>query len=297
MTNELIFRVAGCDILVRSDAEFELEEGYLPYVVERPVSDAGKGTEYSPEITITAVPGIPRELLSGRELLFDAENEFQKFYSIYELPGGLGFAIYNQQTHSELQQVAVLNSDYSEWVVYYDANELPALPIRYPFGPIMLHYLTLKIDAVMMHASCAFDGEKGRMFTGFSGVGKSTISKLWAADGSRIINDDRLIIRREGEEYRVYNTPMYYADIPKVAPLTGIFLIRHNPVNDMKRVSGARAVSKVMAFSIQNNFDARYVSQRLAFFSELTACVPVYELGFVPDASVVSYIREHEDHS
>ena len=159
----------------------------------------------------------------------------------------------------------------------------------------MLHYLTLKIDAVMMHASCAYDGRTGRMFTGFSGVGKSTISKLWAQEGSRIINDDRLIIRRHGEEYRVYNTPMYYQDIPKVAPLGGIFLIRHYPENELKRVKGALAVSKVMAYSIQNNFDRRYVAQRLAFFSDLCSRVPAYELGFVPDASVVEYIRSYEE--
>ena len=146
----------------------------------------------------------------------------------------------------------------------------------------------------MMHASCAYDGRTGRMFSGFSGVGKSTMSKLWAQEGSRIINDDRLIIRRHGEEYRVYNTPMYYQDIPKAAPLGAIFLIRHYPENALNLLRGAQAVSRVMAYSIQNNFDRRYVSQRLAFFSELCARVPVFDLGFVPDASVVEYILANE---
>lgn len=286
MATELTFRVADCTIVLRSEAEIELEEGYIPFEVER--------TE-TPEIIIDAVPGLPVDLLSGRPLLFDAENEQQKFYTIYEMPEGLGFAIYNQQTHSDIQQIAVLSADYSKWTVYYDANSDTSLPLEYPFGPIMLHYLTLKIDAVMMHASCAYDGKTGRLFTGFSGVGKSTISKLWAQEGSRIINDDRLIIRRFGDEYKVYNTPMYYQDIPKVSPLGGIFLIRHYPENHIQRVTGARAVSKVMAYSIQNNFDSRYVAQRLAYFSELCAHVPVYELGFVPDVSVVEYIRNHEE--
>ncbi len=283
-----VIRVAECDILVQSESDFELEEGYIPFVAEGEMA-------LQPVITIDVVPELPADLLKGRQLLFDAENEQQKFYSIYQMPEGLGFAIYNQQTHSDIQQVALLNSDFTKWTVYYDAKTGDSFPLKYPFGPIMLHYLTLKIDAVMMHASCAYDGRTGRMFTGFSGVGKSTISKLWAQEGSRIINDDRLIIRRHGEEYRVYNTPMYYQDIPKVAPLGGIFLIRHYPENELKRVKGALAVSKVMAYSIQNNFDRRYVAQRLAFFSDLCSRVPVYELGFVPDASVVDYIRSHEE--
>ncbi|MDX9748069.1 MAG: hypothetical protein RBT57_06175 [Paludibacter sp.] len=285
---KLVFRVAECDILVQSESDFELEEGYIPFVAEGEMA-------LQPVITIDVVPELPADLLKGRQLLFDAENEQQKFYSIYQMPEGLGFAIYNQQTHSDIQQVALLNSDFTKWTVYYDAKTGDSFPLKYPFGPIMLHYLTLKIDAVMMHASCAYDGRTGRMFTGFSGVGKSTISKLWAQEGSRIINDDRLIIRRHGEEYRVYNTPMYYQDIPKVAPLGGIFLIRHYPENELKRVKGALAVSKVMAYSIQNNFDRRYVAQQLAFFSDLCSRVPVYELGFVPDASVVEYIRSHEE--
>lgn len=283
-----VIRVAECDILVQSESDFELEEGYIPFVAEGEMA-------LQPVITIDVVPELPADLLKGRQLLFDAENEQQKFYSIYQMPEGLGFAIYNQQTHSDIQQVALLNSDFTKWTVYYDAKTGDSFPLKYPFGPIMLHYLTLKIDAVMMHASCAYDGRTGRMFTGFSGVGKSTISKLWAQEGSRIINDDRLIIRRHGEEYLVYNTPMYYQDIPKVAPLGGIFLIRHYPENELKRVKGALAVSKVIAYSIQNNFDRRYVAQRLAFFSDLCSRVPVYELGFVPDASVVDYIRSHEE--
>ncbi len=289
---EIVFKVAECAIRVHSEHEFELEEGYLPFMVE---SEAGQAANLQPEVNIEVIPVMPDNFLSGKQLLFDAENEQQKFYSIYQLNEGLGFAIYDQKTRNSIQQLALLNNDFTNWTVYYDAKGGEVLPLSYPFGPIMLHYLTLKIDAVMMHASCAYDGKTGRMFTGFSGVGKSTISKLWALEGSRIVNDDRLIIRRFNNEYRVYNTPMYYQDIPKVAPLGGIYLIRHFPENTINQVSGATAVSKVMAYSIQNNFDRRYVAQRLAFFSELVSRVPVYELGFVPDVSVVHYILEQEE--
>ncbi|MCE1156301.1 MAG: hypothetical protein LWW91_09305 [Bacteroidales bacterium] len=289
---ETVFKVAECAILVRSEHDFELEEGYLPFVVE---AGSELETDSPPEVVINVVPLLPEGLISGRQLLFDAENEQQKFYSIYQMEDGLGFVIYDQQTRNDVQQVALLNKDFTNWTVYFDTKRADLFPLKYPFGPIMLHYLTLKIDAVMMHASCAFDGKKGRLFSGFSGVGKSTISKLWAQEGSRIINDDRLIVRRHNGGYRVYNTPMYYQDIPKVAPLGGIFLIRHFPENTMCRIKGAGAVSKVMAYSIQNNFDRRYVAQRLAFFSELVSQIPVFELGFVPDVSVVRYILEHED--
>ena len=146
----------------------------------------------------------------------------------------------------------------------------------------------------MMHASCAFDGVKARIFSGFSGAGKSTMSKIWSEVRNQIINDDRLIIRKQGDEYVVYNTPMYYQDIPKKAALSSVYLISHSPENNIKKLYGAMAVSRMMAFSIQNNFDKQYIQSRLNFFSELCSKIPVYDLGFVPDGNVVNFIKDNE---
>lgn len=276
-------RIADFLIELRSEKEIAFEEGYVPFLVDNPDSH--------PDLSVKCIAGLPTIDLSNAELVFEAENEQQKFYSIYKDGQNLIFFMYNQQTISDIQQIAVLNNDLTSWTLYYQVEDFA---LKYPFGPIMLHYLTLQTDAVMMHASCAYDGQKGRMFSGFSGAGKSTMSMIWSKAGNRIINDDRLIIRKIDGKYLVYNTPMYYRDIPKVAPLNGIFLISHSPVNKIKQLSGALAMSKVMAFSIQNNYDRRFVQQRLAIFSDLCSHVPVFDLGFVPDENVVKFILTHE---
>ena len=146
----------------------------------------------------------------------------------------------------------------------------------------------------MMHASCAFDGQRGRMFSGFSGVGKSTMSRIWAEAGNTIINDDRLIIRELENKFFVYNTPMYYKDIPKKAPLNAVYLIHHSPENKIQKLKGALAASRTMAFCIQNNYDQNFVAERLDFFVQLAAAVDIYDLGFVPNASVIEFIKAHE---
>ncbi len=279
--------IAEFSISLFSDSEIELEEGYLPFLLkEKPLNT---------DITIHCFAGLPNRIPSKSELVFDAENEDQKFYSIYRTNEGLVFLMYNQQTKDEIQQIAVLDETYSHWKVYSEISNNTISPLKYPFGPIMMHYMTLKFDAVMMHASCAFDGKKGRMFSGFSGAGKSTMSKLWADAGNRIINDDRLIIRKIGNEYFVYNTPMYYQDIPKKSPLNSVFLISHSPVNKINRIYGALAISKVIAFSIQNNFEKETIQNRLAFFADLCSKVQVFELGFVPDINVVDFIVANEN--
>ncbi len=279
-------QIAGFLIKLYSDSTILLEEGYKPFVTQ---------TNNNADIMIECFAGIPTQPFQHDELVFEAKNEQQRFYSIFRIGKNLGFIIYNQQNIGEIQQVAILDETFAHWKVYSEAlPQNSILPLKYPLGPIVMHYMTLTSEAVMMHASCAFDGEKARLFSGFSGAGKSTMSKLWADAGSRIINDDRLIIRKRKNGYIVYNTPMYYRDMPKEAPLNSIYLISHSPENKAKRLNGAMAISKVMAFCIQNNFDKQFIQSRLSFFSELCMQIPVFELGFVPDESVIHFIKANE---
>jgi hypothetical protein len=281
-------KITVADFLIKllSESNIELEEGYFPFLSNENTAEA--------DISIECIAGLPGNPFENEKLVFEAKNETQKFYSIYKSGSNLGFIIYNQQTN-EIQQLATLDETYTHWKIYSElTDENNLLPLKYPMGPIILHYLTVKSDAVMIHASCAFDGFNGRIFTGFSGAGKSTISKIWADAGNLIVNDDRLIIRKRENDFYVHNTPMYYQDVPKAVPLNSIFLISHSPQNKIKKLSGALAVSKVLAFCIQNNFDKKIIHNHLEFLSELCTHISVYELGFVPDSGVVNFIKANE---
>jgi len=240
--------------------------------------------------------GIPTTLFDGCETLFEAKSDTQRFYSVLKYGDSLGFILYNQQGSNDIQQMTVLDTTLSHWTIYSEPMEDGRLyPMKYPMGPILLYYLVVKNDAVMIHASGIFDGVKGRIFTGFSGTGKSTMAKQWLSCGSIVINDDRLIIRRVGDQYRMYNTPMYYADQPKSAPVDAVHLIRHFPENITQRIVGAKAVSKVMAFCIQNNFDKKFIQNYIGFLTGLCLSAGIYETGFVPDTDIVRYIQQHEE--
>lgn len=284
--NSISLVIAGFSIRLFSDHEIQLEDGYLPFVETQDVAE--------PDFTVHCIEHMSGIDLDASDLLFQAENEFQKFYSVYRAGSQLAFVIYNQQTNNEIQQIAFLDESFKHWTVHCEIVNDLFLPLRYPMGPIIMHYITLKTNAVMMHASCAFDGTKARLFTGFSGAGKSTMSMLWSKAGNQIINDDRLIVRKQEGGFFVYNTPMYYKDMPKKAPLSSIFLISHSPENRIKKLSGAMSISRVMAFSIQNNFDRRFIEGRLDLFTELCSQVGVYELGFAPDESVVNFVLANE---
>ena len=282
----LQLRIAEFNIELTSTSKLELDEGYDHFIVKQ-----------SPYINIfiACFAGFPQGLsLKSNDLVFEATNDQQKFYSIYKQSDRLIFILYNQKKINTVQQIGYLDASFSHWKIFSQGINGVIQPMVYPMGPILLHYITLQSDAAMMHASCAFDGINGRLFSGFSGSGKSTISKIWADAGSQIINDDRLIIRYQQDAYYVYNTPMYYSDRSKKASLNSIFLISHAPENKIKRLKGAEAITKVMAFSIQNNFDPFWVEKRLQFFSKLCDQISIYSLGFVPSENVVKFILENE---
>lgn len=279
--------IAEFSIHLFSEVAFELEEGYGPF--EK--TEDNFVADFKIECILNLPDEIPFEI---SEPIFEAENDAQKFYSIYRLESGLGIVIYNQQDINQIQQIAILDESFTSWKIYSAKYQDIHLPLKYPMGPILMHYITLKTNAVMMHASCAYDGTKARIFTGFSGAGKSTMSMIWSEAGNQIINDDRLIVRKMEDGFYVYNTPMYYQDIPKKAPLNSIYLISHSPENTINKLSGALAVSKVMAFSIQNNFDRQFINSRIDLFTDINNHVAIYELGFVPDKQVIQFVIANE---
>ena len=278
--------IADYLLALSSDCPLELEEGYDLFLSE--------DNEKTADVKIECFAGIPDSPFQNGELVFEAENEEQKYYSIYRIESELGFVIYNQQDKGKIQQIAILDSTFTNWKVYSELIDNVISPLKYPLGPIVMNYMTLHSDAVMMHASCAFDGINARIFTGFSGAGKSTMSKIWSEAQNQIVNDDRLIVRKQGDSYFVHNTPMYYVDRPKKAPLSAVYLISHSPVNKIKKLNGAVAMTRMMAFSIQNNFDKQYIQTRLNLFNNLCSMIPVYDLGFVPDKTVVDFILANE---
>jgi hypothetical protein len=285
-----LLSVAGFTIKVNSERNeaISFEEGYVPFFIH--------DSSVKPDIIVKAVNGIPDKLLHKDRLLFDARNQDQDFFSIHQMDNSYKFIITEQKENGRIQQVALLNHELTEWIVYCNPEiNGKTCPLLYPLGPIMLYYLTVKSDAIMLHASGVLKESKGYIFSGFSGAGKSTMAGLWQETGSKIVNDDRLIIRKTKKGYSIYNTPMFYADIPKEAPLNSISLIHHSPENTIKKISGAKAVSRILANCIQHGYDNTFIEHHLEFLSGLCGRIPVYEVGFKPEAEVVDFIIEHAD--
>lgn len=180
------------------------------------------------------------------------------------------------------------------WELWIENAGGPVDPLEYPLDGLILYYLTAIHKDIMIHASGVHINDKGFIFSGISGKGKTTMARLWDNSGAKVIHDDRLIIRRIEGKYKMFNTPVYKNDVPSESVLSKIFLIEHGKKNELITVTCATSVSLVMANCIQHNWDPEIISGLLDSVSKMCSSIPVSKLCFVPDRSVIDFFSEYE---
>ena len=292
MKQNFVLTVADYFVKISSEESLPVffEEGYANFLQLEEVE------KY--DATITCHAGLPDKDSYTGEILFDAIHEKKRLWQVIQTKTERAFVVFHPSRPEEIQQVAFLNEASTEWIIYSPIltqnNESFTCPLAYPMGALILFYLTLNSNAFMIHASGVWDGETGRIFSGFSGVGKSTMAKIWEEEGAHIVNDDRLIVREVNGEYFMYNTPMPYADLNKQAQVSKFYFPFHSKKNSAEKLSGAQALTQLMAFCFQHNYDPRYTEHLMAQLEKATQYASSYKLGVVPTPSIIDYIRSLE---
>lgn len=154
----------------------------------------------------------------------------------------------------------------------------------------ILHTLILaEQGGMLMHASCVALEGRAWIFTGVSGAGKTTISRL-SPPHAHIMTDEMSFIRPEAGTYHAYGTP-FSGDLGRPgenlrAPLAGVFLLAQGHDNRIDTLSKSDAVRALMAnilyFAQDDALTARVFDNAIA----MATCVPVRRLTFAPDARV-----------
>ena len=150
-------------------------------------------------------------------------------------------------------------------------------------------------NGVLVHACAVKDGDRGLLFAGTSGAGKSTIAELWNSQGNAaILSDDRVIIRKHEGKFWIYGTPWHGSGrfaSPDSVPLTRIYFLKQAPENQLRALKPVDAQTKMLVRSFPTYWNPAGMDFTLGFLDELVQEVPGYELGFVPEDSVVDFVR------
>jgi hypothetical protein len=137
--------------------------------------------------------------------------------------------------------------------------------------------------------------KEGILFCGISGAGKTTLSRLWQQRaGVTVLSDDRVIVRKEQEEYVVYGTPWpgegRMASSQK-APLKKItFLVKANE-NKAGPLERKEALRQIVTQCFPPLWDREGICAALEFCGALLEAVPFFRFDFLPDESAVAFIE------
>jgi hypothetical protein len=160
----------------------------------------------------------------------------------------------------------------------------------------IVHTLVLAREGgFLLHAGSVLRNGRAFLFSGVSGAGKTTITRL-APEDATLLTDELSYVRKEADGYYAYGTP-FAGELAKVgenvrAPLAAVYLLAQgadNRIDELPRAQAARALLRNVLFFAADDAE---LSQRLFQFTcDFVERVPVHRLTFVPDARVWELIQ------
>lgn len=167
-------------------------------------------------------------------------------------------------------------------------------PFEYPLDEVLFVNFLAREKGVIIHSCGVDDGGRGVLFVGSSGAGKSTTARIWQKTDVSILSDDRIIVRRMGGRFRMYGTPWHgdaNASCQGSAPLERLYFLQHASQNYVRDVTAADATARLLVRCFPPFYDRAGMAFTLELLAQIAAEVPCYELGFVPDQSIVDFVR------
>ena len=153
---------------------------------------------------------------------------------------------------------------------------------------LMYAFASATKGTLLVHASVIKNDERGYLFLGQSGTGKSTHSSLWLKhiEGSELLNDDNPVIVVDGQGATVYGspwsgkTPCYKNDSARI----GAFVrIKQKPENRIMREQPLQAFATLLPSMSTMKWDKRVYEGVCDSVARLVETVPLYTLGCRPD--------------
>jgi hypothetical protein len=162
----------------------------------------------------------------------------------------------------------------------------------------ILHSLVLSArGGFLLHAGSGICEERAYLFSGVSGAGKTTMTRL-APPGVTLLSDEISYVRPSPAGYFAYGTP-FSGELAKagentMAPVSALFFLEKGPENRVEELAPAEAVRRLMRNILFFAEDPELVEKLLATACDFVQTVPVRRLTFYPDSRVWDEIRNFE---
>lgn len=172
---------------------------------------------------------------------------------------------------------------------------IPLDVIEYTAVGAAFNRALLDYNGVMLHSSCVEKDGFAYLFSADCGTGKSTHTHLWLKNlsGTRIINDDKPVLRLEDGVWYAHGTPFSGKNNESTntkAPIRAIVFIKRGQENKVSKIAPAEAV-KLIFKQLLSAVDRDFGFKLLEKIDLLLTMVPVFSLecNMDDEAAIVSY--------
>lgn len=274
--------IGGISLCLEADRPIALHRDFQPFLTE----------EASPDFRacfhlVTALPPIPNEVLH-EDLCYRVHPDGKGGYlrTFFDAP-------------RDLTPYAVAVYDYPRGTIQVDYLEKGAHCVS-EMGNSFFHLgfesLLIHKNRLCLHAACVRTHLGGILFSGPSGVGKSTQAELWCAfRGAKQINGDRPILSRKEDSWLAWGSPYAGSSrchINESCPVTAIVMLRQAKECSLRRLSLPEAFRAVWSGLTVCSWDETFVETASSLALELIASVPVLEFACTPDQQAVEYLEQ-----
>jgi len=162
----------------------------------------------------------------------------------------------------------------------------------------ILHSLILaERGGFLLHAASAICEGRAYLFSGVSGAGKTTMTRLAPADIT-LLTDEISYLRPSVDGYAAFGTP-FAGELARAgenctAPVSALFFLEQGPENRVDELTSADAVRRLMRNILFFAEDHGLVEKLLATACDFVARVPIRRLTFYPDARVWELVRDFD---
>lgn len=275
--------VAGITIAVRSGGEPQ-------WTWEEPVSRFLVPAVSDPDVSLQVVIGSPEPRDATASAIFDSDAVWR----LYRERDGFRIECTSEAFGDAPYKTAIFDESFTRGTIHLAPHVAHLNPLDYPLDEVLIANLLGRGRGVELHSCGVIDADgRGRLFVGVSGAGKTTTARLWEGAASGIVSDDRVIVRERDGAMWMFGTPWHgEAELSMAGgvPLAGVYLLVQAEANAIRELDAAEAVARLFRCTFPLFYDGASLDFTLSYLERLVASVPVRELQFTRDRSVVDLV-------
>ena len=274
------FRIAGVVITMQTEQTLAEDDRFRPFISEEETGDFRAVFRQ-----VERLPEVPKAVLY-EDLCYrvhpDGKGGFQR--SFFDAPG-------------DKTAYGLVTCDGADiQVKYLQKGARCVSEFGNSFFHLGLEFLLIQKDRICLHAACVDTAMGGILFSGPSGIGKSTQAELWCRHrGARQINGDLPVLEKTDSGWLAWGSPFAGSSqchINDNCGVTAIVILQQAKENTLRRLKGVEAFRAVWSGITVNSWNRAFTERACDLTLELVAQVPVYELACTPDLRAVEILEQ-----